>query len=586
MKKLLLVITAAAALVLGVEAPVAADVDDFRFESFDATYDLATDGEGRSVVRIEETLVAVFPDSDQNRGIRRELVERYDGHPTDLEVVSVEDEEGTPRSFETESVDEFLVLTIAADDFVRGEQTYVISYEQHNVTRYFENTDSDEFYWDTNGTGWAQPFGRATATVNVAPDLVPAMTGNADAASGREGDDGPAEIAPTDDGYVFTATDLAPGENLSFAIGFEPGTFVARDDSFGATPFTWLALVSALAAIGTVIGAFVLRRTRLRDAPGRGIIIAEYVSPKGVSVPLSSVVLGAAATAKATTAQILDLAIAGNLRVIDESATRKPAYRLEYLGDAGVDADGRDSLHALFGQVLTHGESRSLKKANAKTVKAFAALMKRVTERATSDGYRRKVPTGRIAAVFGLAIAAAAAAFVFSAISLEGSYGGMLPVLFMIVGAVGAVVVGILLFRTPLDARGVELRDYLRGLKVYIALAEADRLRYLQSPQGAMRVPVAVDDPAEVVKLNEKLLPYAVLFGQEKEWAGELGRYYEQQGTQPDWYYGHGAFNAALFASAISSVSTSVSSYSSSTGGSSGGVSSGGGGGGGGGGGV
>jgi hypothetical protein len=90
-----------------------------------------------------------------------------------------------------------------------------------------------------------------------------------------------------------------------------------------------------------------------------------------------------------------------------------------------------------------------------------------------------------------------------------------------------------------------------------------------------------------VVKLNEKLLPYAVLFGHEKEWAEELGRYYEELGQQPTWYAGHGAFNAGLFASSIGSMAASTASaYSSSSGGSSGGASSGGGGGGGGGGGV
>ena len=110
----------------------------------------------------------------------------------------------------------------------------------------------------------------------------------------------------------------------------------------------------------------------------------------------------------------------------------------------------------------------------------------------------------------------------------------------------------------------------------------------LQSPQGAERTPVSADDPREVLKLNEKVLPYAVLFGLEKEWAQELSRYYVD--ASPDWYSGSGAFNAAIFATSISSISASASSSmsgsSSSSGGSGGGGSSGGGGGGGGGGGF
>jgi uncharacterized membrane protein len=114
----------------------------------------------------------------------------------------------------------------------------------------------------------------------------------------------------------------------------------------------------------------------------------------------------------------------------------------------------------------------------------------------------------------------------------------------------------------------------------------------LQSVTGAERAPIAgTTDNAQIIKVYEKLLPYAVLFGLEKEWAVELGKYYDQ--TPPDWYAGGNvnAFNAGAFAAGVGSISSSVassfsgSSSSSSSGGSSGGGSSGGGGGGGGGGG-
>ena len=116
--------------------------------------------------------------------------------------------------------------------------------------------------------------------------------------------------------------------------------------------------------------------------------------------------------------------------------------------------------------------------------------------------------------------------------------------------------------------------------------AEADRIRMLQSPSGAEWVPVDVNDPRQKLALYEKLLPYAVVFGQEKEWSQQLAVLYTAVGaTGPYWYYGTGAFDASSFSSGIGSLSAAASS-SSSTGGSSGGGSAGGGGGGGGGGGV
>jgi hypothetical protein len=152
-----------------------------------------------------------------------------------------------------------------------------------------------------------------------------------------------------------------------------------------------------------------------------------------------------------------------------------------------------------------------------------------------------------------------------------------------------------------LTESGAHLRDYIAGMRVYLKLAEAERFKVLQSPEGALRVSggehaTAGDqatggDQSEVVKLYEKLLPYAVLWGIEREWSEELAVRYES--AQPSWYVGSSGFNPVLFGASMHSFSqstTAASSYSaatgaSSSGGSMGGGSSGGGGGGGGGGG-
>jgi uncharacterized membrane protein YgcG len=128
------------------------------------------------------------------------------------------------------------------------------------------------------------------------------------------------------------------------------------------------------------------------------------------------------------------------------------------------------------------------------------------------------------------------------------------------------------------------------GLREYIRLAEADRIRMLQSASGA-----EVDEQ-RIVQVYERLLPYAMLFGFETEWQGELGRYYRE--SSPEWATGTSSFSTAFPLRAFDlAVATSPatrmrssgsgggsrSSFSSSHGGSSGGGFSGGGGGGGGG---
>lgn len=73
------------------------------------------------------------------------------------------------------------------------------------------------------------------------------------------------------------------------------------------------------------------------------------------------------------------------------------------------------------------------------------------------------------------------------------------------------------------------LVDHLWGVRDYIAWAEADRLAFLQSPSGAL---IREADGIRMLHLYERLLPYAVLFGLEKEWMREIGIRYEKAREQ------------------------------------------------------
>ncbi len=141
--------------------------------------------------------------------------------------------------------------------------------------------------------------------------------------------------------------------------------------------------------------------------------------------------------------------------------------------------------------------------------------------------------------------------------------------------------------------KGIEMSRYMDGLKLYIKMAEEDRIKFLQSVEGA--------DTSEngIVKLYEKLLPYAALFGLEKSWMKELDRYYQIESVKaPEWHdiglnYAtftamstaiHSATSRPIDSSSYGGSSSGGWSSSSSSGGGGGGFSGGGGGGGGGGG--
>lgn len=67
--------------------------------------------------------------------------------------------------------------------------------------------------------------------------------------------------------------------------------------------------------------------------------------------------------------------------------------------------------------------------------------------------------------------------------------------------------------------------DHLWGIHDYVRLAERERFAMLQSPDGTATRSL---DGREVLLLNERLLPYAVLFGLEKQWAAAIQTQHEE----------------------------------------------------------
>ncbi|QEW04193.1 DUF2207 domain-containing protein [Microbacterium lushaniae] len=577
-------------------APVAAasvvrtDVNDFTFASMDADYTLTRAEDGASELRVVETFVAEFPDADQNRGMQRLLPEKYLGAPLEVDLISVTDADGEPREVETESDDGYLLVTSRADDYVHGEQTYVFTYTMRNVVRFFDDTDADEFYWNVNGLDWQQPFGRVTAALHVDEALAAELTGSQACYAGARDSTTEcpiaAETAP--DGAVTVraeAMGLGPHETLTVAVGFASGTFTPFNPSFFASPWGWLQLVGVLIILAAAAWAIVIRVRLLSDAPGRPTVVAEFTPPAAVDALESAVLLGK--TTKAIPAEVLEQAVVGSIRIVEGERRRFGGLQLEaHLVDpARADGDGRMLLNGLFGEDAAPGAVFTFGRQDTRLSTAARAILAEAGKELTRSGLRREVPLKPRMGPALLAFGGMAVSTVFGVLALLGSVTPLLPIVLLIVSALALVFVIGVLAHKPLTPVGADTRDHLAGLKVFIDWAEADRIRMLQSPGGAERVAVDASDPRQMLRIYESLLPYAVVFGQEKQWSERLGVLYESTGT-PGWYVGASGFNAGAFASGIGSLSASATSSSSTSGGSTGGGSAGGGGGGGGGGGV
>ncbi|MEO5533844.1 MAG: DUF2207 domain-containing protein [Pseudolysinimonas sp.] len=201
------------------------NVQDFQFTSFNANYQLSRDAAGRSVLLTTERLVAKFPEYDQNRGIKRDLPTVFNGHPTDLEIVAVTDARGRPIAYDSTPGSDALsvVIAVPAGQYVHGEQTYVIVYQQHSVIGDFG--DGQKLTWDVNGTQWGQPFGVVSARIEVDAELAGNLIDGATCSYGLTGSTHQCDVQSAKGVFSMAAKDLGPGASLTFAIPFMAGTF-------------------------------------------------------------------------------------------------------------------------------------------------------------------------------------------------------------------------------------------------------------------------------------------------------------------------------------------------------------------------
>ena len=591
-----------------VSSSATASVEDFSFQAMSVNYELSRGVDGEALLTAREHLEAVFPQEDQNHGIIRAIPLSMHGLSTNPTVLTVTDGEGTPRAFEIAEDGGFLLVTIASDSFVHGVQVYEITYTQTNVVS--EPTGPDgpqELYLDVNGSGWSQPFDLVSATVALSPDVAGTRTGDAACYKGFEGSTSPCDRlekpvettlgSPESATLTVEARNLSAGETLTFALGFQPRTFVLPDMSFWAHPLAWLFVVLSSLLVVLTLVCVALRFAVWGNAKGRGIVVAQYEEPAGMFPLVASDIVGR--TRRAMPAALMALAVRGRIAVYEQERSRgKTGFDLELASLERLDPEETRTLEAVFGANLSVGLRANTREPNAFRAVRMRALVRNTSSETESLGFRAQSRPGLRRTFLGLALALATTTFVIGLIITTDGHVDLGSGLMTFVGTFLAtvVVVSALGRVRPLTDAGALAREHLRGLKLFIGLAEADRIAFLQSPTGAERLRVSGSrskaDTKKLVRIYERALPYAMLFGFEKEWAKVLANVYDQASDEPTWFIGSAQFNAVAFTVGLNNFAASTtaawaqSDASAGGAGSSGGGSAGGGGGGGGGGGV
>lgn len=625
----------------------AASTNDFYFSNAEFDYYLEKTETG-SKLHVKEVLTAEFPSTNQNHGITRSIpYTNQDGANLIAESKSALNftayRNGAKENIaKTETENKSYVFYLGEkNQYVHGTQEYTLEYDFANVITEFsdkntltyngENAEFQELYWDTNGTGWSQTFDHLTARLHLPADIAENLISGTSCYVGRQGASGAKAISrctiSSDDEttynisawnstvdktaetvITFEASNLRARENLTFAVNFAPGTFTVPMPKQSSTI---IYATVALGIIMLVILFFATKRYIKVIHPKyhyrKSLFLApEYTQPKGLTVADAKYIY-LSSSEKSQVATLVELAVSHKIELVKSEkksilGSKKNNWKVKVYSTDGLTVAQKDILEILNGGSAVHDNDEfEIKKHTAtshlqslsRSYQSSTIARLRKLGLMTSETDKKQNFSSAYAI---LAIILLVAYFCF-AVVLIAEYGSHLIVggytlPFMSIG-IGTFITAIIIIITVRGTKihrhtekGIAVSNQLAGLKMYIEMAEKDRLKFLQSVKGA-------DTSTKgIVKLYEKLLPYAIIFGAEDSWMEELNKYYEENPSlEHGWYSGTDYFTLSMLHGMMATTSSTISSstsYSSSSSGSSGGGGggfSGGGGGGGGGGG-
>jgi hypothetical protein len=574
MKRLIALIGLASLALLPANLALAAGPE--RITSFDSVATLSQ----ANVLTVTETIKVDFG-SNAHHGIFRDvpIVQRSttDNYYYTFKLLGVSSSSGAPAGVASKGPngDYYEIKIGDPNQTIQGQATYVIRYELTPLA--LRNGDVDRVNLNVTGQDWEYPIDHASLalTLPAAPTAPPVCyTGS----TGSQAHNCTVSAAATTVSAASSTT-LEPGNGMTVDINLPGGSFssylrpnqrpplsqVAKVQ-IGVIALVWL---TALAVLGLyfskLVGNIRLRRQQ--------IVVAQYEAPDGLSPGQIGLLVDSKSGMKEFTATVMDLAVRGYLK-ITRLETKVLFYkRVDYQFDQlGAAAGLKNYEHSVYDLLFKSGDVTKMSElsnsSHAATNKAsLDEMRKQLGSSLTSAGYYGVKANLVNHHLWLSAVGGAALLTIGIGILPQGVAGGLVALL------AGAAIFGfacVSLGRYPeLTDSGAAEWAKVEGFKLYLSVAEKDRLNFTDAPE---RTP----------ELFNKLLPYAVALGVEKQWAKQ----FDGIDVTPSngWYAGSpGAFNSAAFTTAFATGFASSMSSSFAASGGSGGAGGGGGGGGGGG---
>lgn len=487
----------------------------------------------------------------QKHGIYRDIPVKYasrgGNYNLRLSDISIWDKDGNPYNFDISASSEDRKIKIGdADIFVSGKKTYVINYKVKRAINYF--SDHDELYWNVTGNGWNVPITNASARIIFPQNLkredvqLACYSGNA----GSKNSCSLAQYTSSDDsalagGAEFAESNLSPHQGLTIVTGIPIG--VLQKPTFAASLADIITdnLILLLPLLVFAI-MFYLWWIKGRDPQGRGTVIPEFDVPDNLSPAEVGTIMDEKCGQKEIVAEIINLAVKGYIKIRREEKEVLFVKSTDYVFTRfklGSDLDN-GGIVIMNGLFKGKGDTAKLSELKNSFYKEYDLAKTRIYQSVVAKGYfSESSDVTRIK---------------YSAIPLCLS-GGLLYDLikygfswtttsFLLCALIALTFAQVMPRKTK---QGVLAKEHILGLKDYLVTAEKDRLEFHNAPDK---------NPQQF----EKLLPYAIALGVEKEWAKQFEGIYN---TNPAWYKdsrGFNNFSAVYFVSDLGNFKTSFAS--------------------------
>jgi uncharacterized membrane protein YgcG len=409
---------------------------------------------------------------------------------------------------------------------IQGEYVYVIDYTLKNAVNYFD--EYDELYLNITGNGWSVPIIQAVSNIKVPGSITDKICYTGLAGSTESN----CTFEQVNDTEINLSSNTLLGnlEGLTVAVKMPKGTL--EDTSRRQLFALLIANIGILLPIPTFI--FLSGIVKKKGKNKKITVFPHYEPEKGMYPILGGYIYSKALNNKHITAEIIQLAIDGHIKIKQEG---KRDYIL-----AKDNVDKEISLEiprTLYSGLFKKGDEVNTKKISSDFYLTVRSLNTSLNKEVYAEEYfstERRNLKGKLvlAGVLGIFLFF----FTIAQLSYIAATGWGIGLL------ISSILSLIFAFQVDIRAdRGNKAYYELEGLKMYINTAEKHRIEFH-------------NDPEKFRGVFEMLLPYAIIFGLEKKWANEFKDIYKEP---PSWYEGDmRAFNSYVLANSIAGISKNV----------------------------